>query len=233
MKKSFTIHDLPVSERPRERLKKYGAEVLSAQELLAVVLGRGIRGESVMVTAQRLLSEFGNLKGIAAASLEELCRVKGIGPAKASQLKAVFALNEKLNDLPDETESGKKHPLISSPETVNKYMYTKLRDKKKEHFYVVLLNSRNKIICDEKISEGSLNASLVEPREVFQPAIKASAAAVIFVHNHPSGDPTPSDDDLRVTRDLIQAGKIFKIEVLDHIIVGEKNWFSMKQEKLM
>ncbi|MCK4908960.1 MAG: DNA repair protein RadC [Planctomycetes bacterium] len=232
-KKSFTIRDLPASERPRERLQNLGAENLSAQELLAIILGQGTRGESVMVTAQRLLSEFGNLQGIADASFPELKKVKGIGPAKAAQIRAAFTLNKKLNRLPDQIKSSRKNPVLCSPDTVNEYMKTKLKDKKKEHFYVIMLNSRNKIIKDEKISEGTLNASLVEPREVFRPAIKASAAAVIFVHNHPSGDPSPSDDDLQVTRNLMKAAKIFKIDVLDHVIVGKNDCFSMKKEKLI
>lgn len=229
MKKSFTIRDLPREERPRERLIKHGAEMLSAQELLAVILGRGVQGESVMVTAQRLLSEFGSLKGIAHASVEMLDRVKGIGPAKATQLKAALEIGNRCEAQFD----TKGQPVIKTPADVEKLVKGKLRDKKKEYFTVILLDSRNHLINTKDISIGSLNASIVHPREVFKEAISASAAAVIFAHNHPSGDPTPSDDDIRLTHRLIEAGKILDIEVLDHIIIGEKGCLSMKEKKLI
>ncbi len=225
MKKSFTIHDLPISERPRERLQKFGVEALSAQEILALILGRGIAGESVMMTVQRLLSQFGNLKGIAAASVEELSQIKGIGLAKASQIKAAFELANRLEGY---SEVGKK-PLVKTPEEVVSLVKGRLKGKKKEHFLVLLLDTRNQLIKVSEISVGSLDTSIVHPREVFKEAISASAASVIFVHNHPSGAPEASEDDIKLTKRLAEAGEIMGIEVLDHIIIGDKNYLSLKR----
>lgn len=227
-KKSFTIHDLPVSERPRERLQKLGIEALSAQEILALILGRGVAGESVMVTAQRLLSRFGSLKGIASASVEELSEIKGIGVAKASQIKAAFELANRLEGY---SEAGEK-PLVKTPDDVVGLVRGRLKGKKKEHFLALLLDTRNKLIKVAEISVGSLDSSLVHPREVFKEAISATAASVIFVHNHPSGDPTASEDDIKLTKRLAEAGKIVGIDVLDHIIISDKNYLSLKREGL-
>ena len=228
VKKSFTIHDLPVSERPRERLSKYGVDKLSAQEILAVLLGRGISGESVTVTSQRLLSRFGNLKGIANATLEELSDIKGIGPAKASQIKAAFELAKRLEDPP---ESDKK-PVVKTPEDVENLVRTKLKGKKKEYFLVLSLDTRGKLIKTSEVSVGSLDSSIVHPREVFKEALTASAASVIFVHNHPSGDPEPSEDDIKLTKRLTDAGDILGIDVLDHVITGDDDFRSLKREGL-
>jgi len=228
VKKSFTIHDLPLSERPRERLQKLGAEALSAQEILAVILGRGIAGESVMVTAQRLLSQFGNLKGIADASVEELSGVKGVGIAKAAQIKAAFELSSRLDGY---SQAGDK-PVVKTPEDVNVLVKGRLRGKKKEYFLALLLDTRNQLIKVSEIAVGSLDTSIVHPREVFKEAISASAAAVIFVHNHPSGDPEASEDDIKLTKRLAEAGELVGIEVLDHIIVGDKKFLSLKREGL-
>ncbi len=173
IKKSFTIHDLPVSERPRERLQKFGAEALSAQEILAVILGRGISGESVMVTAQRLLSQFGSLKGIADASLEELSRVRGIGLAKAAQMRAAFELTSRLEGYQD---SGKRET-AKTPEDVVALVRSRLKGKKKEYFLALLLDTRNRLIRVAEISVGSLDSSIVHPREVFKEAVAASAAS--------------------------------------------------------
>ncbi len=228
MKKSFTIRDLPVSERPRERLQKFGAEALSAQELLALILGRGIAGESVTVTAQRLLSQFGNLRGIASSSVEELSQVKGIGLAKASQIRAAFELANRLEGYPE----GGKRPLVKTPDEVVSLVRGRLRGKKKEHFLAVLLDTRGQLIKVSEISVGSLDTSIVHPREVFKEAMSASASSVIFVHNHPSGDPEPSEDDIELTKRLAQAGEVVGIDVLDHIIIGDKNYLSLKSKGL-
>ena len=228
MNKSFTIHDLPVSERPRERLQKLGAEALSAQEILAVILGRGVSGESVMVTAQRLLSKFGNLKGIAEASVEELSQLRGVGIAKATQIKAAFELASRLDGY---AQTGDK-TVVKTPEDVVGVVGNRLRGKKKEYFLALLLDTRNQLIKVAEISVGSLDTSIVHPREVFKEAISASAAAVIFAHNHPSGDAEASPDDIKLTKRLAEAGELVGIDVLDHIIVGDKKNLSLKREGL-
>ncbi len=228
MKKSFTIHDLPLSERPRERLQKFGVEALSAQEILALLLGRGIAGESVMITAQRLLSQFGNLSGIAGASVEELSRVKGIGIAKASQIRAAFELTNRLEDY---SVAGDK-PLVKTPDDVVGVARSRLRGKKKEHFLALLLDTRSRLIKVSEISIGSLDTSIVHPREVFKEAISASAASVIFAHNHPSGNPEASEDDIKLSKRLAKAGEIIGIDVLDHIIICDKKYLSLKREGL-
>ncbi|MEK7354450.1 MAG: DNA repair protein RadC [Chloroflexota bacterium] len=228
MKNSFTIHDLPVSERPRERLQKFGAENMSVQELLALILGRGIAGESVMVTAQRLLSQFGNIKGISSATLEELTIVKGIGLAKASQIKAAFELAKRV-DSPQDLDNK---PSVKTPDEVFSLVKGSLKDKKREHFLALLLDTRSHLIRNAEISVGSLDSSIVHPREVFKEALSASAASVIFVHNHPSGDPHPSEDDIKLTKRLAEAGEVMGIEVLDHVIIGNKKFFSLKREGL-
>lgn len=228
MKKSFTIHDLPISERPRERLQKFGVEALSAQEILALILGRGIAGESVTMTVQRLLSRFGNLKGIASASVEELSQVRGVGVAKASQIKAAFELANRVEAY---SEAGKK-PIVKTPEDVASLVRSRLKGKKKEYFLALLLDSRNQLIKVSEISVGSLDTSIVHPREVFKEAISASAASVIFVHNHPSGDAEASEDDIRLTKRLAEAGEIVGIDILDHIIICDKNYLSLKRQGL-
>jgi DNA repair protein RadC len=223
VKDSFTVRDLPPAERPRERLIQLGAEALSAQEILALILGRGVRGESVMITAQKLLGKFGSLQGIADSSVEELSQVNGIGPAKAAQLKAAFELGRRLEGAPREGKAA-----IKSPEDVVGVVGSTLKGKKKEHFLALLLDTRNRLIRTSTVSMGSLDSSVVHPREVFKEAISASAASVIFVHNHPSGDPEPSEDDIELTRRLVDAGKLLGILVLDHIIVGDGNYMSLK-----
>jgi DNA repair protein RadC len=228
VKKSFTIHDLPISERPRERLQKLGVEALSAQEILAVILGRGVSGESVMVTAQRLLSRFGSLKGLAQASVEELSQVRGIGLAKAAQLKAAFELASRVEGY----AQAEDKPVVKTPEDVVSLVGSRLKGKKKEYFLAILLDTRSQLIKVAEISIGSLEASIVHPREVFKEAISASAASVIFAHNHPSGVSEASEDDINLTKRLAKAGEIVGIDVLDHIIIGDNSYLSLKREEL-
>jgi len=227
MSKSFTIHDLPQEERPRERLVKFGEHVLSTQELLQLILGRGVAGESVAVTAQKLLSQFGSLQKLADTSIEELSGIKGIGLAKAAQIKAVFEIGRRVA-----IQTGPyKSKELTDPKKVYRLIKGKLKDYHKEHFYIIILNSRNWSVAE--VSIGSLNASIVHPREVFAEAIKNNAASVIFVHNHPSGDPEPSEADLEITKRLVEAGKILEIEVIDHIIVAKDNFLSFKEKNLI
>ena len=224
---SFTIRDLPKEERPRERLIKFGEEALSAQELLQVILGRGIAGESIAVTAQKLLSQFGSLQKLAVASIEELSSVKGIGQAKATQIKAVFEIGRRVST---HTPSYKSREL-TDPGKVYRLIKSKLKDYHKEHFYIIPVNSRNFSIAE--ISVGSINASIVHPREVFAEAIKSKAVSVIFAHNHPSGDPEPSEDDIAITKRLVETGNILGIEVRDHVIVAGDGFFSFRQKGLI
>lgn len=227
-KKSFTVRDLPKSERPRERLQQFGPEALSLQELLALVISRGVSKKSVMTIAQDLLVKFGSIKAISEASLEELSQIKGIGFAKAVQIKACFELGKRKD-----SEHELKDFNIKDPQGVVKAIQSSIKDKAKEHFKLILLNTRNKIIGISTISIGSLSASIVHPREVFKDAIMHSANAVVLVHNHPSGDTEPSEDDLKITKRLAEAGKILGIEVLDHIIIGKDNYFSFKEKRLV
>lgn len=227
MSKSFTIHDLPAEERPRERLVNLGEQALSAQELLQLILGRGIAGESVAVTAQKLLSQFGSLQKLAEASVEDLSLIRGIGLAKAAQLKAAFEIGRRIftQALPYKSKE------LADPEKVYRLIKSRLKDYHKEHFYIILLNSRNHSLAE--VSVGSLNASIVHPREVFAEAIKNKAASVIFSHNHPSCDPEPSEDDIVMTKRLVEAGKILGIEVVDHIIVTKNSFSSFKEKGLI
>ena len=227
MKESFTVRDLPLAERPRERLVKFGVEALSTQEILAIILGRGIKGESVLITSRNLLTQFGTLKKLAQASVAALTQTKGIGVAKATQIIAAFELGKRI-----EASEKPSQEKIKSPEDVIRAVAKKVKGKKKEHFLVLSLDTRNHVIDSQIISIGSLDASIVHPREVFKEAISACAASVIFVHNHPSGDPEPSEEDIKLTKRLIDVGEILGIEVLDHIIICDSNYLSMKAKKL-
>ncbi|HBA53939.1 RadC family protein [Syntrophorhabdus aromaticivorans] len=224
---AFTVRDLPRQERPRERLQRFGAEALSTQELLALIIGRGVAKRSVMDIAQDLVRKFGSVKGLSRATAEELSKVKGIGIAKAAQILACFELAIR-QDLEGEMEDLD----IRDPADVVKMVRAGLRDKAKEHFKLVLLNTRNRVIGISTISIGTLNASLVHPREVFKEAVVRSAASVILVHNHPSNDLEPSEEDIRITRRMVEAGKIMGIEVLDHIIITRYQFVSLKAQGL-
>ena len=224
MGKDFTLHDLPQEERPRERLREVGVDNLSTQELLALIVERGVPGCNVLTIAQNLLAQFGNLEKIKETSLEQLQEVKGVGFATACKLKATFKLGEKAL-VKHKTYDQK----IENPKDVYNLFKNDLVNKKKEHFKLLSLNSRNNLINIDEISIGSLNANIVHPREVFTPAIANHAAQVILVHNHPSGDPKPSEDDIKLTKRLVEAGKIIGIEVADHVIIARTNFLSLKR----
>jgi len=228
MKKSSTIHDLPQEERPRERLRKVGVNNLSLQELLALVIEKGKKGENVLSIAQNLLAFFGNLEKIKEASIEELQKVKGIGFATACKLKAAFKLGEKA--LAESERYGQK---IETPKDVFDILKNDLGSKKKEHFKLLSLNSRNHLISIDDISIGTLTASLAHPREIFYPAIKNSAATIILVHNHPSGDSTPSKEDIKITKRLIKVSQLLGIKISDHLIIGGDKFFSFKEKGLL
>ena len=226
---SFTIHDLPAEERPRERLKKHGSQALSGPELLALVIGRGVPGKSALIIAQELLKRFRNIKGVSEATLEELSVIGGIGLAKAAQLKACFELGRRQH-LEDERPKVE----ITNPQSVVNAIRAKIQDKAKEHFALILLDTRNAVLHISTISMGTANASLVHPREVFKKAIAHGASSVALAHNHPSGNPEPSDDDVRLTQRLVEAGRLLGIEVLDHVIVTTtERYVSFKERGLM
>ena len=228
MRLALTVRDLPPSERPRERLTHLGAEALSEQELLACILGRGVAGESVLVSARRLLAACGTLRGIAEASVEQLSGIHGIGVAKAVQLKAAVELARRLARTPN----GRR-PVVDSVDAAAALVRPHLLDKKIEHFIALLLDNRHQLIRMSPIAVGSLSATLVHPRELFKEAIVACAAAVIVAHNHPSGDPEPSADDVQMSARLVEAGALLGIEVLDHLIVATEGVISLKAQGLM
>lgn len=228
MVSNFTLRDLPPEEKPRERLKKVGVDNLSIQELLALIIEKGKKGWNVLTVAQNLLAHFGNLAKIKEASIEELQKVKGIGLATACKLQAAFKLGEKT--LVKQKECGEK---IETLEDIYNLLKNDLTEKKKEHFKLLSLNSRNQLISVDEVSIGTLDASLVHPREVFEPAVRNLAAQIILAHNHPSGDPEPSEDDLEITQKLVEAGKILGIEVIDHMIIVKNGFFSFKEKKLI
>jgi len=219
------IKDLPESSQPRERFLKHGPEVLSDAELFAIILRTGVVGENVMEMSNRLISEFG-LVNLFECSLKELQVIKGIGPNKAMQLLAMVELGKRYDQ---EKNSIKK---ITCAEDVFKLFHNDFKNKKQEHFSILMLNTQNNIIKKEPLTIGILNASVIHPREVFKPAIKNSCNKIILVHNHPSGDPTPSEEDLEITRKMIEVGEELEIRVLDHIIVGDNNWWSWKEKTL-
>ena len=211
------MKDMPVQERPRERLVANGAENLKTSELLAILLRTGSKGVSAIDLGERLLNQFRTLDKLACAPLAELQKTKGVGRDKAIALKAAFTLAQRMAK-----ELRHDSPVLDRPELIAELLREEARNQNVETFQVLLLNTRRRLIRIEKISQGTLDTILVHPREVFKIAISANASAIILAHNHPSGDPTPSEADLRVTRDLIRAGQLLKIDVLDHIIVGAR-----------
>lgn len=221
---STTIKHLPKLERPRERLRHLGPGALSVQELVAIILRLGTTGVSAVELANRLLARFGNLKALAQATIEELSSVEGMGEAKAISLKAAFELGRRLCIFTEDIR-----PVIKKPQDVYNLLGDQMRHFIQEMFKVIMLNTKNEVIKIETITIGTLNANIIHPRELFRPAIKASANTIIIVHNHPSGDPEPSKEDILITQKLIDAGRIVDIEMEDHIIVGDGRFVSMRE----
>ena len=220
------IKDIPKVERPREKLEKKGAQALHKKELLAIILRTGIEGKNVLQVAQDILSKYGDKKLID-VSYKELRNMRGVGPSKAAQVIASIELGKRLYK-----EKVEKEIFINSSEDVLKEV-NHIKENKKENFIVLYLDARNKLSHKETVSIGTLNANLVHPREVFEPAVRNLAAQIILVHNHPSGDPEPSEDDLEITKRLVEAGKILGIEVMDHIVVTKNGFFSFRERKLI
>jgi len=224
------LKDQPASERPRERLAEKGADALSHAELVAILLRTGLKGRNAVEIGKELLTKHGSLHALARASLEDLQQVKGIGRDKAVTLAAAFTLARKMAE-----ELRSEAPVLDTPETVAALMREDVRLRSVEAFQVLLLNTRRRLISVVKIADGTLDPILVHPRDVFKPAIAANAAAVVLLHNHPSGEASPSEADIKVTRDLIRAGQLLKIEVLDHVILGRatqerpKDYMSLRE----
>ena len=212
---NLLIREMPEHERPRERLVEKGAEALRDAELIAILLRTGLKGVSAVQVAEELLKKFGRLDSLARASLEELAQVKGIGRDKAIALKSAFTLAQRMAK-----EMHGESPMLDTPERIADLLREENRVYEVETFQSVLLNTRRRLIRIDRLSQGTLDTILVHPREVFRGAIAANAAAIVIVHNHPSGDPTPSEADIKATRDLIRAGQLLKIDVLDHVILG-------------
>jgi len=226
------MKDLPIYERPYERLEEYGPEMLSNAELLAIIIRTGNRDENSVALAQRVLKQDKSGKGLAFLhdiSLEELRNIKGIGRVKAIQIKALAEISKRISS----TYNSGKRVAIKSPADVSNYLMEEMRHLKKEVFKVILLNAKGRVIRCIDVSTGSLNVSIVHPREVFSEAVRSGCAGLIFVHNHPSGDPEPSPEDIDITQRLVESGKILGIKVLDHIIIGDGKYISLVEKGLI
>ncbi|MBM3144738.1 MAG: JAB domain-containing protein [Chloroflexi bacterium] len=224
---TYRITDLASSERPRERLASLGPQALSNAELLAILVRVGVHGENAVQVGQRLLQAFGGLAGLHRASYEEVCNQHGIGAAKAAQIKAAIELGRRLT-----LESPEERPTINSPADAAALVQFEMSALEQEHLRVMLLDTRNRVLGIVEVYQGSLNSSQVRVGELFRAAVRRNAAALIVVHNHPSGDPTPSPDDVAVTRAMIEAGRLLDVQVLDHLVIGSGRWVSLKERGL-
>lgn len=221
----ITMKDMPLELRPRERILKDGPEALSNIELLAILLRIGTKEDNVLELASKILTQVGNIKGLASYSMDDLKNIKGIGLAKAAQIKAAVEIGKRISSAPNE-----ERPIIRSPQDVERLLMEEMRHLDREYFKAISLNTKNNVLAIETVSVGSLSSSIIHPRELFKNPIKRSAAALILVHNHPSGDPSPSKEDLDVTKRLVEVGKLLGIEVLDHIIIGDNKYISLKEK---
>lgn len=224
---TYRITDLDQAERPRERLAKLGPQALSQAELLAILLRTGVPGENAVQVGQRLLQALGGLPGLHRANYDEVCSQHGVGPAKAAQIKAAIELGRRLA-----VEAPEERPAIHSPEDAAALVRYEMSALEQEELRVMLLDTRNRVLDVQTLYRGSLNSSQVRVGELFKAAIRRNAAGVLVVHNHPSGDPSPSPDDIALTRAIVQAGKLLDVEVLDHLIIGGGRFVSLKERGL-
>ena len=222
------IRDLPQGERPRERLREFGSKPLSNTELIAILLRTGLKGENVLALSSRLLSDFGGLAGLGRATFAELCTARGLSEAKACHLLAALELGRRFVSMAPE-----ERPVINSPSDVANILLSDMATLDQEHLKVLLLNTRNEVLSVQEIYVGNVNSSVVRPSEVFRPAVRDNAPSIIVVHNHPSGDPTPSAEDVAITKDLIAAGNLLGIELLDHVVLGNgQRYVSLNERRL-
>jgi DNA repair protein RadC len=226
-KVKYRIQDLEENERPRERLERLGPQALKIEELLGILLRVGVPGENAVQMGQRLLHDLGGLRGIQQASFTEVCNQHGLGPAKAAQLQAAIELGRRLV-----IEDPEQRPRINKPQDIADLVQYEMSGLVQEQLWVLVLDTRNRVISIEKLYKGSLNSSTVRVGELFKAAIQKNAASIILVHNHPSGDPTPSPEDVQLTRSAIQAGKLMDIDVLDHLVIGNHRFVSLKERNL-
>ncbi|MCX6029563.1 MAG: DNA repair protein RadC [Chloroflexi bacterium] len=222
-----TIKELPEGERPRERLEHYGSGALSSTELLAIILRVGTKDENVIRLAQRLLTTYGGLAGLAQAPFSELVTIKGLGQAKATQIKAAFELGRRLL-----VAAPHERPIVKSPADAANLLMMEMGMLEQEHLRAVILDSKNHVLKIHTVYVGSLNTAVLRVGELFREAIRVNAAAMIVAHNHPSGDPTPSSEDVYVTRQIVEAGKLLNIDVLDHLVICQARWVSLKERGL-
>ncbi|WP_297281586.1 DNA repair protein RadC [uncultured Anaerococcus sp.] len=223
-----TIKDLDENDRPREKLIRHGADALTDEELLAIIISTGTKEKNVVELSREILDRF-SYQELSEIEIAELTHISGIKNAKASSIVASLRFGKRIAQRVMEKEITK----IEKSEDIYNYLKNQLADKKNEYFYAILLDTKNVIISKEEISKGTLDASLVHPREAFRPAVKKSAKSIIFAHNHPSGDISPSKDDFLTTKKLVEAGEILDIKVLDHIIIGKNDYYSFKKESLI
>lgn len=226
--KGFTIKDIPMEDRPRERLIKYGPEALSNSELLAIILRTGTKSETAIQMANRIINNPEGLNFLSVCTVQELIKIKGIGLAKVAQIKAVVELGKRIRGY-----KGNDSYKINSPSDLADLVMEDMRHLKKEHLRVAFLNTKNIVIELKDLSIGSLSASVVHPREIYSEAIRKSSAAIIICHNHPSGDPTPSQEDLNITKRLFEVGKLVGIELLDHLVIGDGCYISLKEKGIL
>ncbi len=223
-----SIKRWPEDERPRERLLKWGADGLSTAELIAIILKTGSKDKSAIGLAREVLLHFNGLREIENAAVAEFADIKGIGGAKVAQIKAAFQLGRRL--LQSDKDSGPAPQVFRNSREVYEYFRPKFYGLKKERFLCALLDAKNRVFRETVVSEGTLTSSLVHPREVFRDAIKEAAASVLFVHNHPSGDPNPSRDDIHITKRLVETGKVIGINVIDHIVISDGTYLSLLEK---